>query len=89
MASSNDYETVIVARKEGKNVVMISEESYNGLLENAYLTASKANYDWPLESRRQYEECKAVPNTLLENQRMIFAFTPNGREDYLQRPREA
>ena len=60
MALSNDYETVIATRKGGKNVVVLFEEAYNNLLENAYLTASKANYDWLLES-------KAIPQTLLED----------------------
>ena len=31
---TDDYETVVVTRKENKNVVVISEESYNNLLEN-------------------------------------------------------
>lgn len=31
---TDDYETMIVTRKNNKNVVMISEESYNNLMEN-------------------------------------------------------
>ncbi len=63
----DDYETIVVARKKGKNVVILSEEAYNNLLENAYLTASKANYDWLLESKRQHEEGKSTPKALLED----------------------
>ena len=33
---TNDYETMIVTRKDNKNVVMLSEESYNNLMENIY-----------------------------------------------------
>lgn len=33
--ATNDYETMIVTRKNNKNVVMISEETYNNLMENA------------------------------------------------------
>lgn len=29
---TNDYETMIVTRKDNKNVVMLSEESYNNLI---------------------------------------------------------
>lgn len=65
--TTDDFETIIVTRKEGKNVVIISEESYNNLLENAYLTASKANYDWLLESKKQYEEAKIEPKALIED----------------------
>ena len=31
---TDDYETMIVTRKDNRNVVMISEESYNNLMEN-------------------------------------------------------
>ncbi len=48
-------ETMIIARKDNKNVVMISEEKYNNLLENAYLTSNKANFDWVMESKKQLE----------------------------------
>ena len=30
---TDDYETMIVTRKDNKNVVMLSEESYNNLME--------------------------------------------------------
>lgn len=57
---TDDYETMIVTRKNDKNVVMISEEAYNKLLENAYITSSKANFDWLMESKKQLEEGKLV-----------------------------
>jgi len=50
---TNDYETMIVTRKDNKNVVMLSEETYNNLMENAYLMGNKANYDWLIESKEQ------------------------------------
>lgn len=65
--TTDDFETIIVTRKQGKNVVILSEEAYNNLLENAYLTASKANYDWLLESKKQYEGAKAEPKALIED----------------------
>ena len=34
---TDDYETMIVTRKDNRNVVMISEESYNNLMENVYV----------------------------------------------------
>ena len=34
---TDDYETMIVTRKDNKNVVMLSEESYNNLMENVYI----------------------------------------------------
>ncbi len=52
---SEDYETVIVTRKDYKNVVILSEESYNNLMENVYVMRDKANYDWLMESKAQLE----------------------------------
>lgn len=63
---TEDYETMIVTRKNNKNVVMISEEAYNNLLENAYLMSNKANYDWLMESKAQLENGKASVKKLIE-----------------------
>ena len=35
---------------------MISEESYNNLIENVYVMGNKANYDWLMESKAQLEK---------------------------------
>src|SRR5665648_1192451 len=34
--ATNDFETIIITRERGENVVMISEAEYNNLLENIY-----------------------------------------------------
>lgn len=52
---TDDYETMIVTRKNNRNVVMMSEESYNNLLENLHVMGNKANYDWLMESKTQLE----------------------------------
>ena len=39
---TDDYETMIVTRKNNRNVVMMSEESYNNLMENLYLMEDRA-----------------------------------------------
>lgn len=62
---SDDYETMIVTRKDNRNIVMLSEESYNNLIENAYILSSKANYDWLVESKAQLESGKIVPHDLI------------------------
>ena len=38
---TDDYETMIVTRKDNRNVVMISEESYNNLMENVFIFSRK------------------------------------------------
>ena len=50
---TDDYETLIITRKKNRNVVMISEEMYNNMLENMHLTAKESNYRWLLESAGQ------------------------------------
>ena len=63
---TDDYETMIVTRKDNKNVVMLSEESYNNLMENIHVLGNKANYDWLMESKAQLEAGKVLKHTLIE-----------------------
>ncbi|MBQ8540520.1 MAG: type II toxin-antitoxin system Phd/YefM family antitoxin [Clostridia bacterium] len=63
---TDDYETMIVTRKDNKNIVMISEETYNNLMENAYIMGNKANYDWLMESKAQLEKGKFSAHNLIE-----------------------
>ncbi len=63
---TDDYETMIVTRKDNKNVVMISEETYNNLIENAYIMGNKANFDWLMQSKAQLEMGKVSAQNLIE-----------------------
>ena len=63
---SDEFETVVVTRKENRNVVIISEAAYNNMLENMHLMGNKANYDWLMESKKQLESGKAEVKTLKE-----------------------
>lgn len=63
---TDDYETIIVTRKNNKNVVMISEEAFNNMLENIHVLGNKANYDWLMESKRQLENGLASMRELSE-----------------------
>ena len=66
--ATDDYETIIVTRKNNKNVVMISEESYNNLMENVYVMGNKSNYDWLMESKEQLESGKYTKHNLIKVQ---------------------
>lgn len=58
-AASDDHENVVVSRKgEGRNVVIISEDTFNNLIENAYIRADYLNYSWLIESKKRLEEGK-------------------------------
>ena len=62
---TDDYETMIITRKDNKNVVMLSEESYNNLMENVYIMGNKTNYDWLMESKAQLEKGKVSTKNLV------------------------
>lgn len=57
---TEDYEPVIITRKNDKNIVMISSEAYSNMLENIHLMGNKANYDWLMESKDQLEKGKLL-----------------------------
>lgn len=63
---TDDYETMIVTRKNSKNVVIISEESYNNLIENVYVMDNKANYDWLMKGKTQLENGQFAIHELTE-----------------------
>lgn len=63
---TDDYETMIVTRKDNKNVVMISEEAYNNLIENIYVMDNKYNYNWLMESKAQLENGNTKTHELIE-----------------------
>lgn len=62
---TDDYETMIITRKDNKNAVMLSEESYNNLMENVYIMGNKTNYDWLMESKAQLEKGKVSTKNLV------------------------
>lgn len=62
---TDDFETLIVTRKNNKNVVMMSEESYNNLIENIHIMGNRQNYDWLMESKAQLEQGKMAMHELL------------------------
>jgi antitoxin YefM len=60
----HDHEDVIVNRKNGENVVVISLEKYNSMNETAYLMRSTANRKHILESLEELESGKTVSKDL-------------------------
>lgn len=66
---TDDMETVVVTRKNEKNIVMLSLEAYNNLMENLFIVSNRQNYQHILEGVRQLEAGCAhqVTNTELED----------------------
>lgn len=67
-ACCDDMETLIVTRKDNRNVVVLSEESYNNLMENLYVRASKKNYDRLLTSIVQAKAGQCKKRDLIEDE---------------------
>ena len=63
---TDDSETLIVTRKDNRNIVILSEESYNNLMENIHVMGNKANYDWLMESKAQLENGHCATHELIE-----------------------
>ncbi|MDO4869134.1 MAG: type II toxin-antitoxin system Phd/YefM family antitoxin [Bacillota bacterium] len=56
----SNSETVIVTRKNDENIVMMSLDEYNNLIENYYIRRSEANYEWLKESKEQLRKGRVV-----------------------------
>jgi len=57
---TDEYETLEITRKNNKNVIMISEDAYNNMMENIHLMGDKKNYDWLMESKAQLEKGESM-----------------------------
>ena len=62
--TTKDFETIIITRERGENVVMLSESAYNNLLENLYVRSDPAYYNELLESIDQLKMGKGLKKDL-------------------------
>jgi len=58
--ANQDLETIVVTRKSGGNVVLISESEYNNLLENLYIRSNPEYYNKLLRSIEELKSGKTV-----------------------------
>ena len=68
-----NYETIIVTRKDDKNIVIISLEEYNNMVENARIMSNKKYYDRLLESKKQIES-NPIKKTISESDCFCLIF---------------
>ena len=59
-------ETLIIKRKSGKGIVMISLDEYNSILETVHLLKSKANADRLFESINQMNNGDGLSKNLID-----------------------
>ena len=64
--ATKDYETIIITRKNNENVVLMSEEEYNNLMENLYIRANLKYYQRLVESIKEVEKGNVKEHDLIE-----------------------
>lgn len=63
---TDDYETLIITRKNGKNVVMMPLDEYNNLMESIHLLSNDLNRTALEKSLNQLEQGFTVNKPLLD-----------------------
>jgi antitoxin YefM len=51
----DNHETLIIARPEGREVVMLPKAEYDNMIENIHILGSKSNREWLLLGKKQAE----------------------------------
>jgi len=64
----NDFETIIITRERGENVVLLSENEYNNMLENLYIRSNPKDYNELLESIKQLKRGQCTTRELAEHE---------------------
>ena len=64
----NDHDPLIITRKNNENVVLISINEYNSLMETSYLLNNEANAEHLKKSIDQYSKGKAKNRELLKDE---------------------
>ena len=64
--ATKDYETIIITSKNNENVVLMSEEEYNNLMENLYIRSNLKYYQKLVESIKEVEKGNVKEHDLIE-----------------------
>ena len=64
--ATKDFETIIITRTRGENVVMMSESEYNNMLENLYVRSNPVDYNRLMQSIDQLKKGNGKAHELIE-----------------------
>jgi antitoxin YefM len=64
----NDHDPLIITRKNNENVVLMSVDEYNSLMETNYLLSNKINAEHLQKSINQHTSGKIKEKKLYENE---------------------
>ncbi len=56
--ANDDFDTIVVTRKNSGNIIMMSEAEYNNLIENLYVRSNAEYYNKLLHSIKELKEGK-------------------------------
>ena len=70
-AASRDAETIIVTRRNEENVVLMSLESYNNLMEHIFLMSDRRNYAHIIEGIEQLRAGRVMERSTAELERLV------------------
>ncbi len=62
----DDFETIIITRKDDRNVVLMSIDEYNNLLENLKIVGDREYYEKLMASRSRVEKGQGIIKTIGE-----------------------
>ena len=65
-ASADQFEPTVIKRTRGENMVLLSQSSYDSLLETAYLLSGEANADHLRKSIKSLKGGKLMTRKLIE-----------------------
>ncbi|HAP93674.1 MAG TPA: prevent-host-death protein [Desulfotomaculum sp.] len=66
--ANQDFEVIVVTRKSGGNVVLMSEAEYNNLMENLYVRSNPKYYNKLLRSMEELEAGKIIKAELVADE---------------------
>ena len=70
-AASRDAETIIVTRRNEENVVLMSLENYNNLMEHIFLMSDRRNYAHIIEGIEQLRAGRVMERSTAELERLV------------------
>ena len=68
----NDFETIIITRERGENIVLMSEGEYNNMLENLYVRSNQKDYSELLASIQQLKSGKGKVRDLVDDEKGVL-----------------
>ena len=64
--ANQDFETIVVTRKKGGNIILMSEAEYNNIMENLFVRSNPAYYNKIIRSIEELKAGKTVKAEMID-----------------------